>query len=109
MAPRTYRAIFFDLDGTLLPMELDEFLGAYFEANATFVARHGLDAKSLSAGLNAGIGAMAAHDDDRTNYDAYWEAFFSHADRDAARSSTVLLPTMSTSSPESPHAATFSA
>ena len=84
MAPRTYRAIFFDLDGTLLPMELDEFLGAYFEAIATFVARHGLDAKSFSAGLKAGIGAMAAHDDDRTNYDAYWEAFFSHADRDAA-------------------------
>ena len=59
MAPRTYRAIFFDLDGTLLPMELDEFLGAYFEAIATFVARHGLDAKSFSAGLKAGIGAMA--------------------------------------------------
>ena len=58
MAPRTYRAIFFDLDGTLLPMELDEFLGAYFEAIATFVARHGLDAKSFSAGLKAGIGAI---------------------------------------------------
>ena len=44
MASRTYRAIFFDLDGTLLPMELDEFLGAYFEAIANFVAAHGLDA-----------------------------------------------------------------
>lgn len=83
MAPRTYRAIFFDLDGTLLPMELDEFLGAYFEAIATFVARHGLDAKSFSAGLKAGIGAMASHDDGRTNHEAYWEAFFRHADADA--------------------------
>ena len=27
---------------------------------------------------------MAVHDDGRTNADAYWEAFFSHADRDAA-------------------------
>lgn len=84
MAPRTYRAIFFDLDGTLLPMELDEFLGAYFEAIAGFVARQGLDAKAFSAGLKAGIGAMASHDDGRTNHEAYWEAFFQHADADAA-------------------------
>ena len=48
MASRTYRAIFFDLDGTLLPMELDEFLGAYFEAIANFVAAHGLDAVSYT-------------------------------------------------------------
>ena len=84
MAPRTYRAIFFDLDGTLLPMEMDEFLGAYFEAIAGFVARQGLDAKAFSAGLKAGIGAMASHDDGRTNHEAYWEAFFQHADADAA-------------------------
>lgn len=84
MTSRTYRAIFFDLDGTLLPMELDEFLGAYFEAIAAFVARRGLDAASFSAGLKAGIGAMADHDDERTNFDAFWEAFFQHADRDAA-------------------------
>ena len=83
MASRTYRAIFFDLDGTLLPMELDEFLGAYFEAIAGFVARQGLDAKAFSAGLKAGIGAMASHDDGRTNHEAYWEAFFRHADADA--------------------------
>ena len=83
MASRTYRVIFFDLDGTLLPMELDEFLGAYFEAIAGFVARQGLDAKAFSAGLKAGIGAMASHDDGRTNHEAYWEAFFRHADADA--------------------------
>ena len=90
MASRTYRAIFFDLDGTLLPMELDEFLGAYFEAIAKFVATRGLDAGSFSAGLKAGIGAMAAHDDERTNFDAFWEAFFSYADRDAAAWNELL-------------------
>ncbi|WP_302397363.1 HAD family hydrolase [Eggerthella sinensis] len=90
MAPRSYRAIFFDLDGTLLPMELDEFLGSYFEAIARFVATHGLDAASFSAGLKAGIGAMAAHDDGRTNFDAFWESFITHADRDAARWEELL-------------------
>ena len=28
--PRAYRAICFDLDGTLLPMDIDEFMNAYF-------------------------------------------------------------------------------
>lgn len=90
MAPRTYRAIFFDLDGTLLPMELDEFLGAYFETIAKFVAAQGLDAKAFSAGLKAGIGAMAAHDGARTNFDAFWEAFFQHTDRDATKWEELL-------------------
>lgn len=90
MASPSYRAIFFDLDGTLLPMELDEFLGAYFESIARFVAKHGLDAASFSAGLKAGIGAMAAHDDDRTNFDAFWESFFQHAVRDAANWDELL-------------------
>lgn len=78
--PRAYRAIFFDLDGTLLPMEIEEFLGSYFKAIARFVAEQGLDAQAFSAGLKAGIGAMAAHDDGRTNAEAYWEAFFPHVE-----------------------------
>ena len=28
---RTYKAFIFDLDGTLCPMELDEFLSGYFK------------------------------------------------------------------------------
>ena len=77
---RAYRAIFFDLDGTLLPMEIEEFLGAYFKAIARFVAERGLDAQAFSAGLKAGIGVMAAHDDGRANAEAYWEAFFPHVE-----------------------------
>ena len=39
--PRAYRAIFFDLDGTLLPMDLDEFLNAYFARLIGFAADDG--------------------------------------------------------------------
>ena len=39
--PASYRAVFFDLDGTLLPMDLDEFMNAYFKAIGSFVARKG--------------------------------------------------------------------
>ncbi len=81
---RQYRAIYFDLDGTLLPMELEEFLSTYFKSIASFVAAHEVDPQAFSAGLKAGIGAMAAHDDGRTNHEAYWEAFFQKVYRTAA-------------------------
>lgn len=82
--PCPYRAIFFDLDGTLLPMELEDFLGSYFSSIASFVAAQGLDVTSFSAGLHAGIEAMGSHGDGRTNFDVYWDAFFRHADAHAA-------------------------
>lgn len=88
--PCPYRAVFFDLDGTLLPMELEDFLGSYFSSIASFVAAHGLDATAFSAGLHAGIEAMGSHEDARTNHDAYWDAFFRHADARAADWSKLL-------------------
>ena len=30
MEKRTFRAVFFDLDGTLLPMDVDVFMKSYF-------------------------------------------------------------------------------
>lgn len=87
----TYRAIFFDLDGTLLPMELEQFLGAYFSSIAQFVARHGFDAQAFSAGLKAGTKAMAEHPGTYTNHDAYWETFFQHVDRDALNWEETLI------------------
>lgn len=79
---RAYRAVFFDLDGTLLAMELEEFLGTYFTALNTFVAERNLDAKAFSAGLKAGIGAMMSHDDLRINAEVFWNAFFEHVEGD---------------------------
>lgn len=71
---RRYRAIFFDLDGTLLPMELDEFLGSYFTALDAFVRDRGYDSQAFSDALNASIKAMAHHDR-ATNAQAFWETF----------------------------------
>lgn len=72
---RRYRAICFDLDGTLLPMDLDAFMNSYFNAIYDFVAAAGRDAGAFMEGFRAGIRAMAGHDDGRTNADAYWDAF----------------------------------
>lgn len=79
-APRTYRAVFFDLDGTLLSMELDEFLGTYYRRLAGFVGAHGYDVEAFVPALNAGIKAMMAIDDGRANADKFWEAFFARFD-----------------------------
>lgn len=82
MANRSYRAICFDLDGTLLPMELDGFMQAYFQSLGSYVARFGVATEDFSAGMKAGIKAMAAHDDGRPNSDAFWEGFLSCVDRE---------------------------
>ena len=85
-----YRAVFFDLDGTLLPMELDEFMNAYFKALGSFVARKGLDPASFSAGLKAGTTAMAENDGARINAEAYWDAFFRFVEGEPAVWQEVL-------------------
>ncbi len=75
-APRSYRAICFDLDGTLLPMDMDDFLAAYFKRIAAYMGEQGLDGAAFMAALKTGTEAMAHHDDERTNEEAFWSAFF---------------------------------
>lgn len=75
-----YRAVFFDLDGTLLPMELDGFMRSYFQSLGSYVAHFGVSGDCFMAGMKAGIKAMAAHDGDRLNADAFWGGYFTHID-----------------------------
>lgn len=79
---KEYRAVCFDLDGTLLPMDINEFLGTYFKDIAAYVARSGRDVEAFRAGFGAGVAAMTANDGSRLNADAYWGAFFKHVDGD---------------------------
>ena len=84
MANTSYRAILFDLDGTLCPMELDEFLGGYFKDIARFAAEQGVDGEKFARAFGAGASAMAKREPGgKTNYDVFWDAFFAVLDRDA--------------------------
>ena len=75
----------FDLDGTLCPMELDEFLGGYFKDIARFAAEQGIDGEKFARAFGAGASAMAKREPGgKTNYDVFWDAFFAVLDRDAA-------------------------
>lgn len=78
-AMRAYRAVFFDLDGTLLPMEIDEFLNDYYHGLAAFMVRRGIAAEPFLAALNAGIRAMMGESQGRTNEQVFWDAFLACA------------------------------
>ena len=75
LAPE-YRAVFFDLDGTLLPMDIEEFMSAYLSKLGAFAAAHGADPQAFGAGMKAGIKAMARHSGDITNEQAFFDAFY---------------------------------
>jgi len=82
MSQQSYRAIFFDLDGTLLPLEMDVFMSRYMGALTSFVSAHGLDADAFTKALLFGVGAMSNNDGRRSNADAFWEVFFGMVEKD---------------------------
>ncbi len=82
MEQQRYRAVFFDLDGTLLPMELESFMKGYFGSLTAFMAAHGVNPEIFVEALNAGVRAMAKNQGACTNADAFWDAFFTFFGRD---------------------------
>ncbi len=71
------KAIFFDLDGTLLPMDLNEFISLYLGLLAKYVEPYGYDKKKIVDVLVKGTELMTANDGKKTNYDVFWEYFYS--------------------------------
>ena len=69
------KAILFDLDGTLLPMDQDLFVKAYFKALAARLAPKGYEPQKLLESLWAGIGAMVKNDGSCINEVAFWKTF----------------------------------
>lgn len=70
-----YKAILFDMDGTLVPMETHAFTKGYFKFLYAKLAKYGLDAASFGQNMWAGVAAMVKNDGSKTNEDAFWEVF----------------------------------
>lgn len=70
-----YKAILFDMDGTLLPMDTDAFTTGYFKFLAKKLAKYGFEPKALVDAVWAGTGAMVKNDGSKTNEDRFWEVF----------------------------------
>ena len=69
------KAILFDLDGTLLPMNQDEFLKAYFGGIAEHLSHYGYNPSELISAINYGTHAMLKNDGSVTGEVAFWNAF----------------------------------
>lgn len=69
------KMVLFDLDGTLLPMDMDEFTGGYFKLLAKKAIPHGYEAKSLEKAVWHGTAAMVKNDGSCKNEDAFWNDF----------------------------------
>lgn len=70
-----YKAILFDMDGTLLPMDTDYFTKYYFKLLCKKVYPLGVEPEQMIKSLWAGVEAMVRNDGSKTNSDAFWECF----------------------------------
>ncbi len=69
------KAVLFDLDGTLLPMDQDCFTKAYFKGLAAHLAPHGYDAQQLTNAIWEGTAAMIRNDGRASNDQVFWTTF----------------------------------
>lgn len=70
-----YKAVLFDLDGTLLPLDQDTFVKAYFGRLAARMAQHGYEPKEYLENIMKSTYAMKDNDGSRTNEDVFWEFY----------------------------------
>ena len=69
------KVVLFDLDGTLLPMDQDKFMKAYFGGLARRLAPIGYEPDLLIKAIWGGSAAMVKNDGKMTNEDVFWAAF----------------------------------
>lgn len=74
-----FDAILFDMDGTLVPMEEQQFVKGYFSELAAVLCPYGLTPDQLVSSLWAGVGAMVQNDGSRTNEEVFWQVFAARA------------------------------
>lgn len=69
------KAVLFDLDGTLLPMDQDEFVKTYFGLLAKRLASRGYEPQKLIETVVAGTMAMMKNDGSSSNEAVFWKVF----------------------------------
>lgn len=77
------KAVLFDLDATLLPMDQAAFLKGYFGLLTQKVVSEGFEAKRFMKALMAGTDAMIVNDGSKTNEAVFWDVFRSYYTPDA--------------------------
>lgn len=67
--------VFFDLDGTLLPMDMDEFTNGYFGFLVKKAMPFGYEPNDLIKTIWSGVKAMVMNTGDISNEEAFWKFF----------------------------------
>ncbi len=67
--------VLFDLDGTLLPMDQDEFTKAYFGLLCRKMSVFGYKPKELTEAIWKGTYAMVKNDGRKSNEEVFWDCF----------------------------------
>ena len=70
------KAVFFDLDGTLLPLNEEKFTHAYFNLLADYMKQYGFEKKEIINIISLGVKAMYLNDGTKTNEEAFWDCFY---------------------------------
>ncbi len=71
------KAVLFDLDGTLLPMDLDDFTKSYFGHLSGHMAVYGYEPKKLIDTILLSTKAMIKNDGNKTNEQVFFDFFSS--------------------------------
>lgn len=69
------KAVLFDLDGTLLPLDTELYAKVYFERLGATLAPHGISPEIFGKAMWFGIEAMKKNDGRNTNEKIFWQAF----------------------------------
>ena len=69
------KAVLFDLDGTLLPMDQEEFTKVYLHLLSKKMEQHGYEPEQMVKAVWTGTGAMVKNDGSTTNEKVFWGAF----------------------------------
>ena len=82
--------VLFDLDGTLLPMDQNEFIKVYLCALVKKGVAHGYDPNLMPLQIMAGTAAMVGNDGSRTNEEVFWETLSASSGRDTKQDIAVF-------------------
>lgn len=84
------KAVLFDLDGTLLPMDQEIFIKGYFGGIAAKLAPHGYDPKALIGAIWQGTEDMIKNDGSKTNEEAFWQRFCTIMGEDSRKDEPIF-------------------
>lgn len=73
---KRYKAILYDMDGTLVPMDMKEFTDGYFRLLAKRLTPYNIPTDLLIDSIWKGTAAMVQNDGSRKNVEAFWEVFY---------------------------------